>query len=34
MVLGKDHPDKLATINNLVTSLYVQGKYTGAEAIH
>jgi Tfp pilus assembly protein PilF len=32
-VLGKDHPDTLASMNNLATSLCQQGKYAEAEAM-
>ena len=32
-VLGKDHPDTLASMNNLAISLRNQGKYVEAEAI-
>ena len=33
-VLGKDHPDTLASMNNLAISLRNQGKYAEAEAIY
>lgn len=33
MVLGKDHPHTLMSINNLANSLDEQGKYAEAEAI-
>jgi tetratricopeptide (TPR) repeat protein len=33
-VLGKDHPDTLASMNNLAESLRQQGKYAEAEAMH
>ncbi|KAH8588542.1 hypothetical protein B0O99DRAFT_746711 [Bisporella sp. PMI_857] len=33
-VLGKEHPDTLATINNLAISLDRQSKYADAEAMH
>jgi tetratricopeptide (TPR) repeat protein len=32
-VLGKDHPDTLASMMNLASSLDSQGKYAEAEAI-
>jgi tetratricopeptide (TPR) repeat protein len=32
-LLGKDHPDTLASMNNLAVSLCQQGKYTEAEAM-
>jgi hypothetical protein len=33
-VLGRDHPDTLASMNNLATSLRQQGKYAEAEAMY
>jgi tetratricopeptide (TPR) repeat protein len=33
-VLGKEHPDTLASMNNLAVSLRQQGKYVEAEAMH
>jgi tetratricopeptide (TPR) repeat protein len=33
-VLGKEHPDTLASMNNLANSLCQQGKYAEAEKIH
>jgi hypothetical protein len=33
MVLGKDHPHTLMSINNLANSLDEQGEYAEAEAI-
>jgi tetratricopeptide (TPR) repeat protein len=33
-VLGKDHPDTLASMNNLALSFHQQGKYAEAEAMH
>ncbi|KIN05367.1 hypothetical protein OIDMADRAFT_177562 [Oidiodendron maius Zn] len=32
-VLGKDHPDTLASMDNLASSLHSQGKYADAEAM-
>ncbi|GAB1310660.1 hypothetical protein MFIFM68171_00870 [Madurella fahalii] len=32
-VLGAEHPDTLASINNLANTLHRQGKYEEAEAI-
>jgi hypothetical protein len=33
-VLGKDHPDMLASMGNLATSLRHQGKYAESQAVH
>jgi hypothetical protein len=33
-VLGKDHPDTLASMNNLAESLRLQGKCAEAETMH
>jgi hypothetical protein len=33
-VLGKNHPDTLASMNNLATWLHQQGKHAEAEAVH
>ena len=33
-VLGEEHPDTLATANNLVMSLSYQGKHAEAKQIH
>jgi hypothetical protein len=33
-VLGRDHPDTFQTKNGLAESLWEQGKYAEAEAIH
>lgn len=34
MVLGKDHPHTLASMNNLAVALRLQGKCAEAEAMH
>lgn len=34
IVLGKEYPDTLMSMNNLALSLHRQGKYIEAEAIH
>jgi tetratricopeptide (TPR) repeat protein len=34
IVLGKDHPNTLGSMNNLAISLHQQGKYAEAEGIH
>ena len=32
--LGEDHPDTATSYNNLALTLYAQGKYAEAEAMH
>jgi hypothetical protein len=34
MVLGKEHPDILTSMNNLTTMLRDQGKYEQAKEMH